>query len=68
MKANKRKELKNSDLASLVKKASEIAGELAKLDVGRYTNPSKNLRARKMMRKELAVIRTIIREKELRHE
>ena len=68
MKANKKKELRSTDKASLEKKALEIAGQLAKLQAARYTTPSKNLRESKMLRRDLAVIKSYIREKELEHE
>lgn len=57
--------VRSSDVADLAKQRDQIQKDLAVSYVNRYSKPEKNVRARKMLRQKLAVIKTAMREKEL---
>ena len=67
MKKKDRQIIFQTDASELVKQAGELEKALATGEVNRYTNQSKNVRERKNLRRKLAVIRTVIRQKELAH-
>jgi ribosomal protein L29 len=67
MKRKDRQIIFETDPGELVKQANELEKTLATGEINRYTNQSKNIRERKNLRQKLAVIRTVIRQKELAH-
>jgi ribosomal protein L29 len=67
MKKKDRQIIFQTDVIELKKQARELEKALAAGEVNRYTNQSKNVRERKNLRRKLAVIRTVIRQKELAH-
>ncbi|OGG04998.1 hypothetical protein A2Z33_06945 [Candidatus Gottesmanbacteria bacterium RBG_16_52_11] len=68
MKNKEKTALKASDKDELIRNAAALSDKLAQMHVSRYTNPPKNLREQRAMRRKLAVILTLLREKELTHE
>jgi ribosomal protein L29 len=67
MKKKEKQIILESDTKDLSKQASELKKKLASLSVNRYTNQSKNVRERKNIRLQLAVMKTVLRKKELEH-
>lgn len=66
----KRKEINiisETDFAELKKQGIELKKKLAQLAVSRYTNQSKNIRERKELRRKIAIILTVQKQKENAH-
>jgi len=54
--------------SELTKAVAETKDKLAQLLITRYSKQSKNVRETRELRKKIAVARTILHEKELKHE
>lgn len=67
MKAKVRQELKNSDILELHKKLSNARARLFEAILEHKQFKLKNTRSLTNLRKEIAVIQTLIKEKEMRH-
>jgi ribosomal protein L29 len=65
MKKKDKQTIFQTDAADLAKQVHELNLKLASLSINRYTNQSKNIRERKNLRGQVAVIKTVIRIKEL---
>jgi ribosomal protein L29 len=65
MKKKDKTNITDTDLITLKKQALELANNLAARRVNRYTKQSKNTREDKILRQKLAIILTVIRNKEL---
>lgn len=68
MKTKERNTLRGEKSAELVKEAETIERALAQLRVSRPTKPSKNTREAGTLHRRLAVVRTILGEKETHEE
>lgn len=65
MKKNQLRELKAKDLKELIKMLKEERDELAKILLDLNSNKLRNVSLKKIVRKNIAQIQTLIREKEL---
>ncbi len=65
MKQREKTSLQSSSVQELKKSLQMLKKELVEVLKERYTNASKNVRKAKMIRKNIAIIKTCIRGKEL---
>ena len=65
MKKNERKSLVSKSISELQKLERELTSEIETARVKRHTEQNKNMRGARAKRTKLAVVKTIIREKEL---
>lgn len=68
MKKKEKQQLHAQSLADLTKKATEIEKKLKEAIRDRVAKPTKDVHAIKKMREELAIVKTLARQKELAHE
>ena len=66
MKKKEKSRYQDASIAELKKLAGETEAGLSVLSVKRYTEQQKNTRVGKIMREKLAVLKTVVRLKELR--
>jgi ribosomal protein L29 len=67
MKKKDRQAITQSEPTEIVKQVSELTKKLATLTINRYTIQSKNVRERKNIRLQVALLKTVLRQKELLH-
>lgn len=60
--------LRTQELSELVKKISDLKRQLETKQIERYHKNQKNSRERRIIKKDIAIIETIISEKELKNE
>ena len=68
MKTKEKNTLRAMGQAELAKEAEAIGRKLAQLRIAKFTKPAKNTREAGTLRLRLAVVRTILGEKEMAHE
>lgn len=68
MKQKEKTALRGMTDTELKKQRAEMQQKLAALRLSRYTKQSKNVREAKVMRQRIAVLSSVIREKESVHE
>jgi ribosomal protein L29 len=68
MKKKEKQLLFDTDINSLQKQSRDIKQKLTLMKVSIFTKPLKNTREMKNLRQKLAVIQTVIRNKEMNHE
>ena len=68
MKKKEKSELRGATLEELKKQISSVEKTVAEKMRDRATKSVKNVREIKMLRKKLAVLKTIVRQKEFTHE
>lgn len=68
MKKKEKATMQNADIRELAKIVREAEAKLMQLSVTRHTKQTKNVREVRTLRHEIAVAKTILREKELQHE
>lgn len=68
MKKKEKTTLGEASVDQLKKRAVELEKDLETLAINRYTKQSKNVRESKILRYKLAVVKTIIRQKEMINE
>jgi len=57
--------VQTADVIELQKEVHALRGKISLIRIGRFTKPSKNVREAKGLRNRLAVILTVLRQKEL---
>lgn len=65
MKKKEKASLHGMTVDELGKRIKEMQDKLVSYNVDRYTKQSKNLREGKMLRKHIAILKTLVRQKEL---
>ena len=68
MKKKEKTNLHSNSPAELVKAINDAESTLAQLKVTRYSKQSKNVKEARTLRNKIAVVKTILRQKELQHE
>jgi ribosomal protein L29 len=68
MKKKEKTALHTATSAQLEKAIAEAQGKLAQLSVNRYSKQSKNVREARGLRRDIAIRKSILRQKELHHE
>lgn len=68
MKQKEKTALRSQSVAELKKRRSETEQKLAAFRLSRYTKQSKNVRESKQLRQQIAILSTVIAEKEQTHE
>lgn len=68
MKKKEKTALHEASIDQLKKRSHELEKDLAILMVNRYTKQSKNVRESRILRYKLAMVKTIIRQKEMINE
>lgn len=65
MKKKDRSSIATKSENELVKLAGELSGEINKLGLSRFTQQQKNTRLGRELRKKLAIVKTLLRQKQL---
>jgi ribosomal protein L29 len=68
MKKKEKMALHNATSVQLEKAVADAKGKLAQLSVNRYSKQSKNVREARSLRRDIAIQKSILRQKELHHE
>ncbi len=68
MKKKEKQTLTTMGVEELRKVLADAARALAIYSVGRYSKPSKNVREGTALKRKIAIVETLIRQKELKHE
>ena len=65
MKKKEKESLRSQTIEQLRKQVAELQQKLASTQASRYTKPSKNVREVRVVRKKIATMLTLMKEKEL---